>query len=220
MTTKLHALVLSVLLLIFTAAPASAFTVDGMAMTDDVLFEWDYKTVGADLLYGNPTIIDGSLVFLPSTFVAKDPGGFSSPDQVNGVVDIRITAKEGFLQSLNVKENGDAIITTGMNTSGSATWALGTFINGFSGILTFDTLTETSLWSTEHDRDLSEDAPVSLILTVENTLVANHNVDGTALIQKKGIIITTTAVPVPAAVWMFGSVLATLGLFRRQAKAK
>ena len=44
-------------------------------------------------------------------------------------------------------------------------------------------------------------------------------IDGTQGLSGPGLYdIKITAVPVPAAVWLFGSVLATLGLFRRHAK--
>ena len=72
-------------------------------------------------------------------------------------------------------------------------------------------LTDTAGWGS--DTDVSID--------VTNTLTADTSATGEfALVQKKlgAVQIEITAVPVPAAVWLFGSVLATLGLFRRHAK--
>lgn len=222
MTTKLHTLLLSALMLMFLASPASAFIVAGSQMGDNVLFEWEDPT-----LFGTPTVVGDTLMFTPTAFKAQS-AGMVAPDLVNRTFLIRVTAKDNVagLALANIIENGDWFTTTAMVNNASVFWGLGTYIDGEpeSEILSSDLLDTPSgvltPWGTEHNHEL--DGQTSIILTIQNTLVATSGMGSTALIEKKGldIEITTTPVPVPAAVWMFGSVLATLGLFRKKAQAE
>ena len=57
----------------------------------------------------------------------------------------------------------------------------------------------------------------SMSLNIQNTLQAYTDANGeSAWIQKK-ITLVVSEVPVPAAVWLFGSALAGLGWMRRRA---
>ncbi len=59
----------------------------------------------------------------------------------------------------------------------------------------------------------------SILFQIQNNLTANTTASGeTAFIQKKNvpIQISVATIPVPAAVWLFGSALVGLALFKRR----
>ena len=221
MTTKLHTLLFSALILFFVALPASAVMMEGpMDGFDDYLIgdnvRYDFQTS----LFGTPTIDGDTLMFTPSDFDATAVGPGSAEEGETFL--IKITSLNGLaLDTVNIAESGDYQIINGMYMGTSVTWALGTFIDGVNPILSDDTTSAPGFntWGTEHTHE--DLAAESVILTVQNQLFATASSVGSfAKIEKKNLDITTTVVPVPAAVWMFGSVLATLGLFRRKAQAE
>ena len=73
-------------------------------------------------------------------------------------------------------------------------------------------LADTAGWGSDTDVDID----------LTNTLTASTAADGEyAMVQKKlgAVSIEITAVPVPAAVWLFGSGLGVLGWMRRRRAA-
>jgi hypothetical protein len=208
-----------------TTATASMCTADGSTTTcenDFVIYEYENNT-----LFGEALGIDADnqLVFLIGDMSASK-SNMPGTTSLRETLDVKITVKEGTLASLNIFELGDYKISQGQNVEAD----LGTFVTepmtGFDSDQ-FSSLNENSPndgtlteWSLENTHELSGEATMANLL-IQNLLLARiSTITEFALIDKKRLEIGYTVVPLPAAVWMFGSVLATLGLFRKKAAAK
>ena len=226
MTTKLQALIISALILLFAALPASAAMI---FENEDIKYE---LLNGPSMYGGNPTLIGTSLVFTFDEDYRAEQSGNNPPDNVFETLNFKVTILNEalILGGVNVNEGGDWKITGGTSVS----YDLGTVVTEFSGPNAGMPQQENSgntegailpsatAWTASTSHELSGEGTMFL-LSVENNLSANSaGMLNNAWIDKKFISITTvtTPVPVPAAVWMFGSVLATLGLFRRKEQAK
>jgi len=218
---------LGVLLLAAFSAPTSAATVT--LTGDSISYEYDDVANAAALaLFGAPTIVGDDLRFLPPTFLAAS---------INGAGDNLITANfvfsrvyshsGGDLVDINIVEfgdyeiiNGDAVsadlLLTMSNNNNVAEFASSSDSFGASGdsggLQTW--LMQTGLNPAVEFDSIAND----IALTIQNTLFATTNAAGeTAWIQKKLAIVAST-VPVPAAVWLFGSAIGLLGWARRKAR--
>ncbi len=177
-------------------------------------------------LYGTPTLSGDSLVFLPTNFRAESDNTTGTADSdvvganfvfdniysLNGVTEIaEIQVTEFFDYDII---DGDSVRAdlrlTGVNIGGipEIQSTLATFeTTGDSGGQQATTLTNTF-----DAANLFEGSAQSIGLSLQNTLTAQTDALGEeAWIQKKAQVTITALVPIPAAVWLFGSGL--VGLF-------
>jgi hypothetical protein len=187
---------------------------------------------GAVLLFGTPTLVGDSLVFLPPNFRAESLNGagvdiatanfiFDNVYSKNGVTDItNLTVYEsGDYDIINGSEVGVDILLTVVNLEPNPGFPpipeTGTSLTSFTA--TGDSGGQQE-WELLNSYNLADDFSLStksLQLSLQNTLTATALDSGdSAWIQKK--LTFTAAVPVPAAVWLFGSGLGLLGWMRRR----
>jgi hypothetical protein len=184
--------------------------------------------------FGQPTLVGDSIRFLPPSFRAQsDDGALTDTATANFIFDDVYTKSGNNIYRIRVIEAGDYEITNGdwvsadmylqianNNDASEFTTSLSSFdASGDSGgvqkwslddeILPLEDPSE--LWGTPWT------VSNSMSLNIQNTLQAYTDANGeSAWIQKK-ITLAVTEVPVPAAVWLFGSALAGLGWMRRRA---
>ncbi len=191
---------------------------------------------GAVALFGDPDLIAGTdtLEFDPDAFIAESLNGLSG---IGGSVTTnatfqfdRVFANDGAsaIVLLQVLELGDYEIETGDRVA--ADLVLFGTENSFTGLFpdtitdsdSFDATADTGsspvIWSLSagiNPSALLENAQDIQVL-IQNTLLADTDADGErAFIQKK-LTFTAAVVPVPAAVWLFGSALGLLAWVRRR----
>ena len=211
------------------ATTATAATVE--ACGDLVCYQWDDSQPALDL-FSNPTLIGDNLLFVtgnPMPFRAESLDGSGSAD-VNAtlVIDRVYTIGGQDISSVVVREAGDWEV----NQDGSVMSDL--FLQGVSLADVGDVSTDTAsvdgsgdsgglqLWDAEASISPSADflgASNDLRLTLQNTLAATTGANGDrAFIEKKYVAVLTTVVPVPPAVWLFGSALGLLGWVRSKTR--
>jgi hypothetical protein len=200
-----------------------------------ITYQYD-TTQGALTLFGAPDLIAGTdtLSFDPDAFIAESVNGLSG---TGGSVTTtatftfdRVYANNGStsIVSLQVLELGDYEIETGDRVAADL-WLSGTE-NIFTGLFP-DTVTETDDFEATADTggslvDWSLSVGIDPSATLENahdikvkiqnTLVAETDANGErAFIQKK-LTFAAGVVPVPSAVWLFGSALGLLAWVRRR----
>ncbi|MEM7304234.1 MAG: PEP-CTERM sorting domain-containing protein, partial [Pseudomonadota bacterium] len=216
--TNVKTIMFTALLALMIAVPVSAQTI----MTKDLIV-----TVESDSpLFGNLFAVDAEnsneFILDPSSFFALAAGPMSVDSALQSVtLSIKVKDDSDFvLPGITVKESGDYGI--GVPTGGEGS----VFANQRIAALNLGNISSSNMffsdtpaggeealpeWSVESTLEFE---PVSyLLLEVQNLLVAENVESGTTLIDKK--LIEFAPVPLPATVWLFGSVLAALGLFRR-----
>ena len=230
--TALFALSLAAILMPAHAAPVTLFG-------DDVKFTFDDAAA-----FGGGLVIGNSLFFLPTTFKVESlDGGAGSTDSIETLnVTLNVTVERttaGYvMEDFALSEQGDYEL----NGAGASVQANGQFrvtsATKFCGGPFFPCMDESifdagpltvtgalTTWSAGTTIDLDNTAgwgdDTKVIMTLENRLNAttlNSGVGETAFIEKKfeGVGITVNPVPVPAAVWLFGSALGLLGWMRRR----
>ncbi len=197
-----------------------------------------YNPDNIDPLYGVPSVLGDTIFVTPTDFLATSNNQDGSVT-TTGTGTIQIIAKAGYvLDGINFGEVGDYRMS-----SGASSVDVDPYLRVFewgalpgSGVedtlnvpVTGDlTIKDDNLndWSAAGGFDLttaSWDNINRVGLTLQNTLNAVSLVDGeSALIQKKAIgssvdVSTSAVVPVPAAVWLFGSgLLGLVGVARRR----
>lgn len=207
-----------------TTMPASAAIVTWCGPT--ICYEFDDTQpavqVGVDT-FGMPTLDGDSLVFLPVEFKAESNAANVDTASSNFVVDVYSVNGEDILEiavteviDYDIVNNGevradlrltivnvpdlDSTLST-FQTSGDSGGQQLTILNG--SIEPIDSLSD----------------PTELQLSMQNTLTTEtFDAAGNAWIQKK-VTLTTTVVPIPAAVWLFGSGLIGLFAFGRRRMA-
>jgi hypothetical protein len=202
---------------------------------NSVCFLYDANDVSP--LYGTLSVSGDNIFATPDSFIAASADGGSQ--QTTGIGTVRVVAKQGFeLQEINVAERGNYI----MSGSGSSVdvdasldifdWNAPLFGSYDTSNLTVTgnlTLADGSLhnWSASTSFDLTTamwNGIDDVGLTLTNVLTAGTSMLGeSASIQKtlsgtELITIFTTPIPVPAAVWLFGSGLLGLAAFIRRRK--
>jgi len=220
--TRLMALAL---LLFAATANAATVTVNG----DNVKFTYDDSS-----LYGTATVIGNTIFFTPTTFKAEslNTTGLVQTSESLGVT-IEALAAELVISGVQLLENGDyqmsgsgtSVSAVGGLTIDSQTSAYSDSQSFNAGALT--TAGALTAWSAGTSIDLGDtagwDTDTKVIMTLDNTLSAESlNFGGQAFIEKKfegtaigiSIDMTPSVVPVPAAVWLFGSALGLLGWVR------
>ena len=200
----------------------------------DVSFTYDDAT-----LFGTGTVVGNSISFLPTDFKAEslDGAGLDTLSETLNLI-IESTTEGYFMDSFVLAEQGDYKLdgapTADVDASSnflveSATSNCGIFACSESKIFTSGPLGDTggalAAWSLGGSIDLSDTAgwgsDTKVNLQLQNNLEAStSNFGEQAFIQKKqgGIGITVNPIPVPAAVWLFGSgLIGLIGIARRKA---
>ncbi|MEM8844710.1 MAG: VPLPA-CTERM sorting domain-containing protein [Pseudomonadota bacterium] len=221
----------------YIRAIAGAFVLLGLSLsasaaiveTDDLIFDYDDST-----LFGTLVVIDSeanTVRFVPTEFKAIAEG--AAVDNAIASILVTVTIKDDsdfVFPGVQITETGDFVVglPNGENGANSVRANLFTEVFGNGEGVLQDTFfeDETTPANPEDPNGTFEvmtshtgiSELSSIMLFIENSLNAtNTEISTSSFIDKKGVEITF--VPVPAAVWLFGSVLATLGLFRKRAQA-
>ncbi len=223
---------LAIASLILASSTANAATVT--LFGDDVSFTFDDST-----LYGSGSVIGNTIFFFPTAFRAESTDGSPATDSVSETLSIQVDAlTSGFsMSTMTISEDGDYRVD-GADASVTA--------NGFFRATSLTTLCSgppcqdeilldagslpstgatTALWSMGGSINLGDTpgwgSDTSVNLTIQNNLSATTLASGEiAWIQKKFSVTVPTVIPVPAAVWLFGSgLLGLLGIARRKKTA-
>lgn len=206
---------------------AAAATVE--ACGDLVCYQWDDSQPALDL-FGDPVLVGNDLLFTlgdPSPFRAESVDG-TATDGANAtlIIDRVYTVGGQGILSISVSEAGDWEITQGgavaadlyvqgislANVSDIAIDIASVDADGDSGGL--------QLWDALAELSPSDDfaGPSNeLRLTIQDSLAAFTGAGGDrAFIEKKVVTVVTSIIPVPPALWLFGSALGLLGWVRRR----
>ena len=179
--------------------------------------------------FGQPTFVGDVVRFLPPSFRAQsdDGAGFDTATG-NFIFDDVYTLSGAEIGNIFVREAGDYEITNGDSVSADLYLQISSNIDYFdfaSTTSSFDASGDSGgLQRWQLDGTLLPDqeffgAANSMSLNIQNTLQAYTDENGeSAWIQKK-ITLTVSEVPVPAAVWLFGSGLGLLGRMQRKPTA-
>jgi hypothetical protein len=225
-TQKLAALAASLLI---GASAAHAATVQLVGTS--VIYEYDNVTNSAALaLFGAPTILGDTVRFLPPNFRAQsDDGAGVDNVSANFIFDRVYSIGGQDITGLQVVEFGDYEITNGDRVSADLLLTISNnndFTEFDSDAASFDAAGDSGglqTWqlSASINPLLSFGSPAKdLAVSIQNTLEAATDAFGeSAWIQKKLSFVATTVesetvVPVPPAVWLFGSALGLLGWVR------
>ena len=180
--------------------------------------------------FGAPTLVGDAVRFLPTTFLADSLNGAGAASTSRFFVFDRVFSNAGLeIASITTVERGDYFIINGVSVGAQLYTQIAN--NNINFPLDFATDTQS----------FSANAPVNGVATlwslsgtvtpaasfagyasdvsfgIQNTLQAlTLNPASEAFIQKKFSIDVVATVPVPAAVWLFGSSLGLLGLARRR----
>jgi len=223
---------LAILAALPLCTPLSAATVT--LFGDDLSFTFDDSS-----LFGTGVVTGNSLFFQPTNFSAESLNGagvVTSNETLNIIIN---TINDDYqITSLAMVEQGD-YISNGPGASVAAAGSLGVASNtkncGLFPCNDFSVFNVGGLgdtggtlvdWSGGTRVDLADtagwDSDSSLGVTFQNDLTATTlNVGEQAFIQKKfgAIGIVVNPVPVPAAVWLFGSGLAGLMITARRRRS-
>ena len=218
-------------LLMMLGAQAATVTLNGSTIN----YQYDTVTNSAALaLFGAPTIVGDTVRFLPPSFRAESLDGvatntpLASTDVVsaNFIFDRVYSTNQLALTQIKIIEFGDYEITNGDAVSADLLLTMSNnnnFLEFTSDAQAFDALGDSGglqTWQLTSTLDpIFEFSPVAndVAITIQNTLTATTNANGeVAWIQKKITLVATAVIPVPAAVWLFGSALGLLGWMRRK----
>lgn len=212
-----------------TSAGAASITQFG----DDVSFTYDDST-----LYGTGVVVGNTIFFTPSTFFAESLDGEGLVTATETLhIDVSATTSGFNMTNFTVYEQGDykqrgsgaSASADGYFQATSLTTLCGTPLSPCAGLTLYNsgTLADTGdslgLWNMGGDLDLASVAgwgsDTDVRLTIQNILTAETlNSGEIAFIQKK-FSVSIPQVPVPAAVWLFGSgLLGLVGVARRRVR--
>jgi hypothetical protein len=221
-------------LLIISSAQSATITLNGSS----IKYEYDDVTNAAALaLFGAPTIQGDVVRFLPPSFRAESIDGVGTTTgtntdlvSANFIFDRVYSTNQKALTQIQVVEFGDYEITNGDDVSADLLLSMSNnnnFLEFTSDSESFDATGDSGGKKTwQLVAQLSPQGEFSAVandvaLSIQNTLTATTNANGeTAWIQKKITLVASTGtivpVPVPAAVWLFGSALGLLGWIRKR----
>jgi len=222
------------LLVLLCAGAAHSATVTQCGTT--ICYQYDDAQVAAGSGYfGTPTLIGNDMRFLPTAYRAESIDGVGDHTATNTdilsstfVFDRIYTVSGAEIANITYTERGDYRI----NVDGSVQADMLMLIANNNDAAECDCVLDSfgtsgnsalALWQLSGSFDaansfnsLANDVSLSL----QNTLYASTDAAGeNAWIQKKFMTVSVTAVPVPAAVWLFGSALALLGFRSRKPAA-
>lgn len=224
---KTHvAVIASALTLLASVSPvasAALITIMDPLGNSDFTVTYDDTQTGP---FGTPFLSNNTVYFLPNDFTAQSSSGLGMGELSDSFI-LRLDAIDPnvTLSQFNLEEQGDYILN-GADATVSAEGNLSIYADSDPGSVFLDTLETGPLTTQSPDftpvdwvgtASIGESdgwtASGSVWLTIENFLFANTTANGSyAFIEKKyeGIAIEVTAVPLPAAVWMFATALLTL----------
>ena len=218
---------ISVLALCSLSANAAIVTLYG----DDVSFTFDDST-----LYGTGIVVGNSIFFQPTNFKAESNNGEGTVTAATTLnITVEATTANYTITDAIFAETGDYQLSSGdtsVSASGrlqltSQTTSCGIFpctdaeIFNVAGL---DTVGATTDWTGGTSISLADTVgwveDTKMIMQIQNNLSATTLNNGeSAWIQKKQGGVGLSVVPVPAAVWLFGSALGMLGWMRRRGGA-
>lgn len=216
-----NALTATTLIVASSTASAALITQYG----DNVSYTYDDSTA-----YGTGSVIDDTIFFTPLAFSAESLNGLGDDfNSANLNIDVSATTSGYSMSSFTLYEDGDYILDGGGASVNANGFFRATSLTTSCGLPpcqdevlfnagTFaDTGGNNALWDMGGSLDLSWGSDTSVRLTIQNNLTAETLESGElAFIQKK-FSVTIPQVPVPAAVWLFGSgIIGLVGLARRK----
>jgi len=222
-------------ILLATSGIASAASVT--LVGTDVSFTYDDSQSGLDL-FGTPFVTGNDIYFKPTVFKAKSTNG-KGTNSTDATINVVITPNKGMaLTSIATSERGDYKLNGGgssvdvggeilaFDTSNPFTVHDEAFITSPSDLTINDNAFHK--WSAGASIDLTGAMwknTSAINLTIENVLGATTTgFPSMAFIQKKFAgaaisvgVVPPASVPVPAALWLFGSgLLGLIGVARRE----
>lgn len=213
------------LTLLTTTASAAIVSLDGL----DVRFTYDDST-----LYGTGIVVGNSIVFTPADFIAQSLNGdngnpliITASETLNLQVEVINPATS--LLGFQLLEQGDYFLNGPSATAQAAgIFEVSSNTSAYAETKSFDagplnTINLLTNWDTSSAIDLSDTAgwytDTDVAINITNILTATTIALGDqSLVQKKfaGVGLEVTLVPVPGALWLFGSALLGLGAIKRR----
>ena len=217
--------ILATATLVLASSTASAAMITQFG--DNVSYTYDDSTA-----FGTGFVLGDALFFTPASFLAESVDG-AGIDTITATLNIDVlAATSGYrLTSFSLSEEGDyrqrgsgaSVAVDAFFSATSLTTLCGPYRpcrdTVFFDAGTFaDTNASLAPWGVAGSLDLSWGSDTNVRLTVQNTLTAETLASREiAFIQKKFVIIVPE-VPVPAAVWLFGSgLIGLIAVARRKA---
>lgn len=225
-------LVISALVILPGAGPAEAYVLHGNFSGTSMDFLNVTETTNSpgdpEILYGSPTVAGDRLLFFPTAYASSSADG--SADTTSGTLQIMLQAKPGyFIETVRIAEFGDYSLTG----SGDAQAQ----ISGYLAVTDLKTFQTAEDFHSALFQSSPASGPITLsweidytglgvtaaMLTFNNNLQTSSAAGTAAFIQKKSVLSNavqvefyTAPVPVPAAIWLFGSALGPLCWLRRR----
>ncbi len=205
------------------SAPASAALVTVCGPT--ICYEYDDAQPGIGK-FGSPNLIGDAMQFLPVDFRAESANGAGfNVDSATFLFNRVYSLSGADIVSVMVSESGDYRIINGGFVDVDLFLQAASNVNAFDFTVDLNNFAASGpsggaqLWSlgaSVSPAAVFTSLANDMAVTVQNTLTAfTGNTGELAWIQKK-LILEVAVVPVPAAVWLFGSGLALLGFARRR----
>ena len=192
----------------------------------NICYEYDDAQTG-EALFGLPTLSGDALIFLSPMFRAESLNGAGlDTASATFVIDSVYSLNGGDIMDLFIYESGDYDIINGgnvsaelildveNNNSGSTeTGSVGDIVtaSGDAG-----GQQEWNLQSSFDPHSVFSDPSNDVKVSITDILIADTAGAESAWIQKKLTLSAASVVPIPGAVWLFGSGLGLLGWMRRK----
>ena len=213
---------------------------------DTVIFKYlgTSSTMG---LFGTLQVVGDSILASATDFRAESNNttGLTDIQTADANGSMQVTAKPGYqIQAVDIVEFGDYLMTSGdtaVSVSGiAAIWEWGKFgstytasalnVTGYGaddvgGLLQTRDTVDPNLWDAKWNSGVLADGILDIGLELQNNLSATTmNAGEIAWVEKKisavEVGVTTAVIPLPAAMWLFGSgLLGLAGIARRKSRA-